>query len=134
MSIKKLTQAIKSNDKDAIKLFFSSLIEYTDSKKCEIYLKIVSGAGCDSPIINKKDGLYSFDSYGCVFKNWRDWDKYGQYGSCGSYGTTNRLKCVANSCISFNREHYRVALVDQETYNDLISEGYTVKKLKVGFR
>ena len=45
MSIKKLTQAIKSNDKDAIKLFFSSLIEYTDSKKCEIYLKIVSGAG-----------------------------------------------------------------------------------------
>lgn len=134
MKKKELESAIKNNDTNKISGFFSSLLDYFDAKKCEIYVYIVGGSGCDSPIINKQDGVYKFDTYGTCFKNWREWDSVFHYGTSGTTGSTNSLKCVFNSCISFNRENNRVALISEDVYNDLVGEGYKLVKLKTGFR
>lgn len=134
MKKSEVEKLVKGGNQDSILNFFKNIPNHIDAKKYLIYCKISSGSGCDSPIINKHNGVYTFDSYGMSFKNWRDWESVIQYGACGTSGKTNRLKCVANSCISFNRDSGRVALISEDVYSDLKNEGYNIVKLKVGFR
>lgn len=129
-----INRLLKENKQKEVEDIFKRVPNYLDAKRYPIFVYIAKGAACNSPIINFSNGEYSYDSYGASFKNWREWDSNGGYGACGSYGKTLSLKCVANSCISYNREHGRVALITESVYNKLKEENYTIEVLKFGFQ
>lgn len=115
------------------------LAEMKRSTDGSLYVYITKGSACNSPIVSKRadwkthNFKYEFDSYGAVFKNWADWERCGNYGGCGSFGYCNDLKVVYDSCLSYNKEHGRVALITEDVLEDLQAAGHKVHILDFGF-